>query len=165
MKNLLTLFMMFVLATSISFAQDNTAPGDATELINGPKIEFTQTEHDFGEKPQGKPVTHDFTFKNTGNAPLVLQNVKASCGCTTPNWPKEPILPGQEAKISARYNMARAGNFRKSITVTTKGDADGEVGERVVLYIKGNAVTAPAENSVEEAKPSIITTPTLTPGE
>ena len=143
-------------------AQEKVLDADTekkTELVEGAKIVFDETEHDFGDQAQGVPVTHEFTFKNEGTEPLVLENVKASCGCTTPFWPKEPILPGQEAKISAKYNMAKGGSFRKSITVTTKGKIEGEAGERVVLYIKGNAVAAEKDSSVEEAKPTLITNP------
>lgn len=147
MKKLSTLLAVMVMAVSLTFANK--------EL--GPKIQFEEEEHDFGNGPQGTPVQHEFVFKNVGNAPLVLLDVKASCGCTTPSWPKEPVMPGQEGKIMVKYNMARAGTYRKSITVTTKGDGPEGVGERIVLYIKGNTIGT--EGSVEENTPSIIVDP------
>lgn len=98
------------------------------------KIKFSEKEFNFGTLPQGKPVTHEFEFMNIGSEPVVLENVKASCGCTTPTWTKEPVMPGKKGNIKAQYNMAREGSFRKSITVTTKD------GETVELYISGNAV-------------------------
>ena len=161
MKNLILLSLVLLLTCGLGFAQEDRTDPNAVELVNGPKIEFVNTVHDFGEGPQGKPVATDFVFKNTGNAPLVLQNVKASCGCTTPFWPKEPIMPGQESKISAKYNMARAGNFSKTITVTVKPQAEGDTPETVRLTIKGIAVATPQENSVDEARPSIITNPNI----
>lgn len=149
MKKLSTLLTLLIFAVSFSFAQG------ATELNS--KIQFVSEEHDFGNGPQGTPVSHEFVFKNTGTQPLVLLDVKASCGCTTPSWTKEPIMPGQTGKIETKYNMARAGSYRKSITVTTKGDGPDGVGDRVVLYIKGNTIAT--DGSVEENAPSIIVDP------
>jgi len=127
MKKLFTFaFVMAMGALMIVHAED--APVAPTD---GSKIGFSKTEYDFGTIKSGSPVSHEFEFKNDGTAPLVLTNVKASCGCTTPSWPKEPIAPGETGKISATYNNAGAGNFNKSVTVTTQG------GETVVLYLKG----------------------------
>ncbi|MBX7225081.1 MAG: DUF1573 domain-containing protein [Chitinophagales bacterium] len=133
MKRLFTSFVAILLVALTSFAQDG-----------GSKIKFTESEFDFGKKPVGTPVTHEFEFVNVGTSPLVLENVRASCGCTTPQWPKEPIAPGQKATISATYNMGHAGAFNKSVTVTTKD------GETIVLYIKGDAFdpNPPAEMPV-----------------
>jgi len=119
-----------------------------TELNLNSKISFAKQEHDFGQLPTGKPVAYEFEFTNIGNKPLVLSDVKASCGCTTPSWSKEPILPGQKGFVKAQYNMAREGKYRKSVTVKT---ADGET---ITLYITGEAVQP--NNGVETAKPSIF---------
>lgn len=89
----------------------------------------------------------------------MLQDVKAACGCTTPFWPKEPIMPGQESKISATYNMASAGNFTKTITVTTAPQNGAESGEQIILTITGNAIAAAKDSSVDEIAPSIISKP------
>ncbi|MCP4123292.1 MAG: DUF1573 domain-containing protein [Bacteroidetes bacterium] len=159
MKILVTLMFAFMIAGGATFAQDDT--GKAGELIDGAKIEFVETVHDFGANPQGTPVTTDFVFKNSGNAPLVLQSVKASCGCTTPNWPREPILPGQESAIKVKYNMARAGNFTKTVTVTVKPAADDITPEVIKLTIKGSAKEKAPEKTVDELKPTIITNPNI----
>ena len=148
MNKILTLSFAILLGTTWSFAQEITPP-----VTNGSKIKFEKTEHDFGKAPQGKPVSYDFKFTNTGTDPLVLTNVKASCGCTTPSWPKEPIAPGSTGAIKTQYNMARAGTYRKSITVTTEG------GETVVLYISGEALSTEGTQGVDAPKPSIITNP------
>ncbi|MFN8281891.1 MAG: DUF1573 domain-containing protein [Chitinophagales bacterium] len=111
-------------------------------------IKFATTEHDFGNLPQGKPVSFDFEFENTGQAPIELENVQASCGCTTPIWTKEPILFGKKGVIKAQYNMAREGLFDKTITVTAKS------GEQVILHIKGNAIAQ--KQGAEDADATMI---------
>ena len=74
-------------------------------MAQQPVITFEKTEHDFGKINEGDGrVTTIFTFKNEGMSALVLSNVKASCGCTTPNWPKEPINPGETGQITVTYN-------------------------------------------------------------
>lgn len=158
MKNLFTLLFAFLISGGMISAQGTSQPN---ELISGAKIEFEKTVHDFGDNPQGTPVSTEFVFKNVGTKPLVLQNVKASCGCTTPYWPKEPIMPGEESKITTKYNMSKAGAFNKSITVTVKPENETDTPEVVRLSIKGNAVVAAPEKSVEEARPSIITNPNI----
>lgn len=155
MKNFMTMLIAVLFAGSAAFAQTST------EKIDGPKIKFETTVHDFGENPQGTPVEYEFKFKNVGNEPLVLQSVKASCGCTTPFWPKEPIQPGQESGIKARYNMARAGSFTKTITVTIAPKVETDTPEIIKLTIKGNAAAAAPEKTVDEVKPSIITSPNV----
>ncbi|MBI3143618.1 MAG: DUF1573 domain-containing protein [Bacteroidetes bacterium] len=84
-----------------------------------PSIRFDKTLHDFGTIPQGDPVQCEFIFTNDGDAPLILTDVKASCGCTTPKWPQQPIMPGQKGTITAEYNAASDGAFSKSISVYT----------------------------------------------
>jgi hypothetical protein len=118
------------------------------ELNTESKITFKETEHNFGAQPQNKPVTYVFEFTNTGTQPLEVVDVKAACGCTTPDWTKTVVAPGQKGFVSAQYNMAREGSFRKSVTVKTKE------GETVILYISGEAT--PVENSVDGTVPSII---------
>lgn len=84
------------------------------------KLNFVKESHDFGEVPEGKIATHEFEFVNTGNQPIVISNVQASCGCTTPFWTKEPVMPGKKGSIKASFNSSgRPGNFSKSITVTS----------------------------------------------
>ncbi len=146
MKKILTSIAAILLIGFGVQAQTTGAP----EVTPAPsKMKFDKTEHSFGSLPQGKPVTYEFEFLNTGASPVEIESVKAACGCTTPDWTKEAIAPGQKGKVSAQYNMAREGAFRKSVTVKTKE------GETVILYISGEAV--PANNSVDAPAPSIIT--------
>ena len=98
-----------------------------------PGIEFEKKTHDFGKIPQGKNAAYSFQFTNTGDAPLTLEDVKPSCGCTTPKWPRKPIRPGETADIKAVYDAGSSGRFQKSITVKT----NVEDNSRVVLSIKG----------------------------
>ncbi len=104
----------------------------------GPAISWKATVHDFGTfKEEAGIQTATFEFVNTGNAPLYLTNVKASCGCTTPEWSKEPIQPGGKGYVKAAYNPAnRPGKFNKSITVTTNETTQ----PTSVLYIKGEVI-------------------------
>ncbi len=106
-------------------------------MAQQPVITFNETTHDFGKinESDGK-VTTVFTFKNEGATPLVLSNVKASCGCTTPKWTKEPVEPGQEGLIHVTYNPnGRPGRFQKTITVTSNAT---EATTR--LFIKGEVI-------------------------
>ena len=105
-------------------------------------ITFNKTTHDFGKinEADGR-VTTVFVCKNEGMTPLVLTNVKASCGCTTPKWTREPIAPGEAGEITVTYNPnGRPGRFQKSITVTSNASS-----EPVRLYIKGEVIPKPAQ--------------------
>ncbi|MEY2792271.1 MAG: hypothetical protein RJA76_263 [Bacteroidota bacterium] len=95
-------------------------------------IKFKSDKHDFGKIQQGVPATYTFEFTNTGKSPVVISNVQPSCGCTTPDWTREPIMPGKVGKVTASYNAAALGAFNKTITVVN----NGEVGN-IVLSIQG----------------------------
>ncbi len=81
-------------------------------------LTLKENDFDFGKIPQGKPVTHIFEFTNTGNQPFALNNVQASCGCTTPEWNKDTVAAGAKAIITVGYNAANEGPFNKSVTIT-----------------------------------------------
>ena len=100
-------------------------------------IKFENTTHAFGTVIEGQIATHEFTFQNTGTEPLVLKNVQASCGCTTPSWPREPIAPGASSKIVVKYDSnGRPGSFNKSVFIFSNG---GDV----TLNISGNVIREP----------------------
>lgn len=80
---------------------------------------FDAQAFDFGKIKQGVPATHEFKFTNKDKVPMIITNVQASCGCTTPDWTKEPIPPGGQGFIKATYNAAALGAFTKSVTVTS----------------------------------------------
>ncbi len=98
------------------------------------KLTFEKETHDFGTIAEGTQATYVFKVRNEGNEPVVIPGVQASCGCTTPSWTKEPILPGKTGTITAVYNSSgRPGPFHKSITVLSNNSEKPQH----VLYIKG----------------------------
>lgn len=105
------------------------------------KILFENSEHNFGDinEKDGK-VSHKFSFKNDGDQPLLILSVKPSCGCTTPNWSKNPINPGDEGFIIAEYNpKGRPGIFRKSLNVVTNQSIKDKP-NNIYIYIKGKVL-------------------------
>lgn len=102
-----------------------------------PAIEFKSVNHDFGKLDYKGDASYYFEFKNTGKAPLILTSVTASCGCTTPEWPKEPILPGKTGKIKVTYNSSIVGVFTKLVYVYSNSSTN-----MVTLTIKGE-ISAP----------------------
>jgi len=103
------------------------------------RIAVKETSFDFGKIMQGKPVFHDFQVVNLDSAPLVIDNVQASCGCTTPEWSREPIAPGGTSIIKIGYNSAAPGYFEKTITLMY---AEGMT---TVVSIKGNVWKTPEQ--------------------
>ena len=100
-------------------------------------LTFESTDHDFGQVPEGTMATHEFKFKNTGNQPVVIANAQASCGCTTPEWTRSPVLPGHSGVIKAVYNSAgRPGVFAKTVTVMSNATEGSKV-----LSLKGTVLT------------------------
>lgn len=100
-----------------------------------PSMNFTKTEHNFGTvKEEMGAISTQFEFTNNGDSPLIIQRVSASCGCTTPSYTREPVLPGKKGIISAEYStVRRPGTFNKTIRVYS--NAPDTV---YVLTIKGN---------------------------
>jgi hypothetical protein len=112
------------------------------------EISFDKLTHNFGSFPENAPkVTCTFTFKNIGDGPLVIHQAIASCGCTVPQFPKEPIQPGESGVITVTYNGAGKfpGHFKKAITIRTNGK-----NEMTRLYIEGDMT--PNDNSASTDK-------------
>ena len=108
--------VLFVCFLGTAFAQE---PAVFEEPKNGPKIVFSEERHEFGDITQGDVIEHVFEFTNSGNAPLVLQDVKTTCGCTVPDYPKEPIAAGAESVIKVRFNTkGKSGRNKKPINIT-----------------------------------------------
>jgi len=100
-------------------------------------IQFEETVHDYGTIPEGGNGTYEFVFHNRGDEPLLLNNVRSSCGCTVPEWSKEPIAAGESGKIKVSYNTRITGSFSKSISVYTNADE-----KPIVLVVKGKVEEA-----------------------
>lgn len=107
-----------------------------TSIVNNDgEVKFEETTHQFNQIPQGTPVTTKFKFTNNSDKPLILKSAQASCGCTQPVYPKEPIMSGETGEISVTYNAASMGKFKKSITITTNLEE-----APIILYIEGEVV-------------------------
>ena len=127
MKRIFSIFAL-VLITVFTF--------NIVAAEKGAVMTFAEKTHDFGSiKEADGPVTHVFEFTNTGSEPLVIINVNASCGCTRPEYPKEPVMPGKKGKIKVTFNPAgRPGEFSKEVKIRTNGS------KRPVLRITGTVI-------------------------
>jgi hypothetical protein len=96
----------------------NTANPEVVTTGPAPVMTFEKNEHDFGDIKPGDVVKHTFNFKNTGDAPLIIESATASCGCTVPSYPKEPIAPGQSGKIDVQFDSkGKTGQQSKQIAI------------------------------------------------
>lgn len=144
-------FLALILALGLFSACDNgqkQKEGLSTDIVNNPKsattshakeaaISFDKTEHDFGNLLQGEVVTYSFHFTNTGNAPLIISNVKTSCGCTAGDFPREPIAPGKDGIIKATYDSKGHHGFQtRTLTVIANTNPN-----QTQLKLKGTVKT------------------------
>ncbi|MBB4036004.1 hypothetical protein GGR21_001905 [Dysgonomonas hofstadii] len=123
-------FILFVLLFSLGVAT-------AQNGKKSPNAVFEKSVHEFGKIAESAgTVSCEFKFKNTGDAPLIIQRVRTTCGCTTPDYTKEPILPGKDGKITVTYSTTgRPGTFNKEITIFTN------VPDSIYkVYIKGEVI-------------------------
>ena len=134
MKKLL-LFAALVMITTAGFSQ--TASATSATKSDVAVATFDTQNFDFGKIKQGVPATHEFTFTNKSKVTMVITNVQATCGCTTPDWTRDPIPPNGTGFVKATYNAAGIGAFDKSVTVTA--NVEGGI---IVLRIHGE-VAAP----------------------
>ncbi|HAK71091.1 MAG TPA: hypothetical protein DCM15_06955 [Cryomorphaceae bacterium] len=129
-------FLTLVVALFGFAAQAQEQPAD------GAQINFEQKVINYGKIEKGGNGSRVFKFKNEGNEPLVLNSVRASCGCTTPKWTREPIAPGTEGEIIVKYDTNRLGNFHKTVTVQSNAAS-----KTVVLTIKGQVMNPEVQKS------------------
>ena len=116
------------------------------DASNFPVIEFDKSEHDFGEIEAKTAVETTFNYKNTGDAPLVITDIKSSCGCTVPqDWSRQPLAPGESGKFSVKFNGSGSNKITKTITVTANTEKGSEV-------VKITAFVKPDPNKVVPAK-------------
>lgn len=115
MKKIILSYFLLAILAGTSLAQEKINTNQDTKDI--PEIYFEKTTHNFGEIEYNGDGTCEFTFKNRGKEALLLTNVKAACGCTTPTWPKQPIKKGKKGTIVVKYNTKIIGSFTKTIRV------------------------------------------------
>ncbi len=137
MKKIFLLSVAFMMTALFVQAQDQPKAAEQTVNKKAPTITFKETEFDFGTIEYGASGTHEFEFKNTGKEPLLVSHVGTSCGCTVPDWTKDPVNKGKSGKITATYDTKRIGPFTKTLTVTSNAK-----NTPVTLTIKGT-VKAP----------------------
>lgn len=118
------LILVLAIATiGLSSCQSDKVKSDSADSSmvdpeNPPVMEFKETTFDFGVISQGEKVKHTFYFTNTGSSPLIIHSAKGTCGCTIPEWPKEPIAPGEEGKIEVSFNSElKSGHQEKVVTI------------------------------------------------
>ena len=145
MKRILPLLALMA-ACYFAGAQTTTPTAPPAEDI----LKLKETEYNFGEIAQGKPVYHTFIIYNTSSQPLVLDNVQASCGCTTPEWDQKPIPANGTKEIKVGYNAAAEGMFNKTITVTYNNH------QFKTMTITGNVFKAPATSAPVNASLSLL---------
>ena len=153
MKKSILSISLFLFIAAVN-AQDSktitpvpATPVAAPENKNAPDMKFDIESYDFGTIKQGDKVTHDFEFVNTGKEPLIISEAHGSCGCTVPQWPKEPVAKGSKALIHVEFNSTgKMGMQDKTVTITS----NAKTGQKV-LHLKGNVEAPPPAT---EAQPT-----------
>jgi hypothetical protein len=142
----------FAIASYAQTENKTAAPAPATaapavENKNQADFKFEEMEFSYGSIKQGDKVEHDFMFTNTGKEPLIITDARGSCGCTVPEWPKEPIKKGEKGKIHVTFNSAgKMGMQDKTVTITSNAKSNP-----LVLHLKGTVEAAPV---APETKPA-----------
>jgi len=144
-KAILTFGMMFlaIMAFEVNAQAKTTtaakaAPAAKAIQVGGAEISFEKEVHDYGVMEQNGNGQCEFVFTNTGTEPLLITNARGSCGCTVPDWPREPIAPGASSAIKVKYDTKRIGLINKSVTITSNAETSTKI-----IRIKGE-VKAPA---------------------
>lgn len=110
--------------------------GDAVDTVNVAKLTFAEPEYRFGEARAGDVVRHEFRFTNTGRVPLLITDARATCGCTVPDYPREPIAPGAEGVVTVSFDTKnKYGRQRKPVTLTAN-----TYPAATVIYVDGTVI-------------------------
>jgi hypothetical protein len=150
MKKISLLFaLVFVMVSCKNDATNKVKEENVTEAAERdaasydlPEIAFDKTEHDFGTIANGTPVETVFTYTNTGKSPLVVSNIKSSCGCTVPSdWSKDPLAPGESGKFTVKYSGKGQNQITKSITLTTNTEKGSEI-VKIKAFVEKKEETA-----------------------
>jgi len=147
MKKLGIVITLFVTSLAVRAQAVNN---HGTALARPDVLEVKENTHNFGKIPQGRPATTTFEIVNTGTTALKLDNVQASCGCTTPVWSRDPIEPGATAKIVVGYNAYAEGSFTKTVTVVYNTNMTK------LLTISGEVYKTPATSAPDNASVQLL---------
>jgi hypothetical protein len=131
MKRFLTIVSVALLVSIISCSQSNVK----SDKKKAAEITFAEAEHNFGDIEKDSEATYAFVFKNTGKGDLLISNVQTSCGCTIPEWTREPVEKKRSGVVNVHYNTTVVGSFHKTITVYSNA-----INSPVTLKIKGTVV-------------------------
>jgi hypothetical protein len=147
MKRILLAASLCLSMACVNAQTPSTAPV-LQDNKNAPEIKFDVEEYNFGTIKQGDHVTYDFSFVNSGKEPLIISSAQGSCGCTVPQWPKEPVAKGAKGLIHVEFNSTgKMGMQDKTVTISSNSKS----GQKV-LHLKGNVEAPPAENTVPADK-------------
>jgi len=138
---LLSLFLMSFTTTTLAQKKNKNKKESVVTATNLEPVGFSEILYDFGKIPQGKPAEHLFSIENNGLDTLKIENVQTSCGCTTPEYSRDPVLKGNKTQLKVGYNAATEGYFEKSITVTYNGGLTKQ------LIIKGTVWKTPDQSA------------------
>ena len=145
MKKLIPVLLIVFAVSAKAQTTADTKPAVPETLV------LKQMNHDFGKIQQGRPVTTLFEVTNVGTEPLRIENVQASCGCTTPEWSYDPVKPGGTTTIKVGYNAAAEGPFQKSVTIMYNGNQTKTLIISGTVY-KTAATSAPVNSSISLLK-------------
>ena len=161
MKKLILLLFVGLISFSMNAQETVTVVEDTKKSVkavakktadpNAPIFEFERKIIDYGAIEKGSDGTHIFKFKNVGKSPLIISNVKGSCGCTVPSAPKEPIMPGASGEIEVKYDTNRVGPISKTITITSNASEP-----KKVIRVKGLVKKESALSILEKKEKSIM---------
>jgi hypothetical protein len=144
-KKLLLIIYSLFLILAVNAQSEITKSPTPNVVPKEDVLQLKEAGYSFGKIPQGRPVIHVFQIVNTGKQPLLLENVQASCGCTTPEWSREAITPGATADIKVGYNAYSDGHFNKTVTIFYNN------GQTKTLNITGEVYKLPATAAPENA--------------
>lgn len=133
-KYLILAFLLMVVSSTFAQEANSQAPAIKTD---GPILTLDKTSHDFGNIAQGDVVEKVFTFTNTGNQPLIITNIQTSCGCTTPEWPRNPIMPGGKGEIKVGFNSHGKSNRQdKKLPIISNAVNDASISFTTNVLVK-----------------------------
>ncbi|HVM86631.1 MAG TPA: DUF1573 domain-containing protein [Puia sp.] len=149
-RSIILFACLFAISSAVEAQNSSASITDANTAKNNDVLLLKEPKHDFGKIPQGRPATYVFEIVNTGTEPLILENVQASCGCTTPEWSKAPIAAGSTAPIKVGYNAYAEGHFNKTVTIFYGNH------QTKTLMITGEVYKSPVTSAPENSSVQLL---------